>query len=171
MRVNLIENDVPVASCAYDTYHCFYYNAEVPASGAESLPWLTFREDARIYFNDRDGVAFDVIFNGAGIISSIAFRQKLVPGEYDPELDNLLPVPARGLLGAVANADIEQYEIESIRPLHLRSTIYGDVILVLIDEFLPKNWYPISNSAFVGTNEENNATAFLFFNIDFTPPE
>lgn len=171
MRINLTENEIPDASCAYDTFHCFYYNAEVPASGTESLPWLTLREDARIYFNDSAGVTFDVICNGAGVISSIAFRQKLVPGEYYPEFDNLLPVPARRLLGAVAHPDIEQYEIESIRPLHLKSTIYGDVILVLMDALLPKNWYPISSSAFVGTDEENNATAFLFFNIDFTPPE
>ena len=75
------------------------------------------------------------------------------------------------MLGVVANLEIEQYDIELIQPLLLRSPTYGDAILVLLDERLPTNWYPISTSAFVGTDTQSNATAFLFFNMEFTPTE
>jgi len=171
MRVNLVETNVPSANSSYDPYYSFYYTAEVMASREESIPWLKLREDTRIYFNDSAGVTFDLICNEAGVISSIAFRQKLVPGEQYPELDLLLPVPERTLLGVVANLEIEQYDIELIQPLLLRSPTYGDAILVLLDERLPTNWYPISTSAFVGTDTQSNATAFLFFNMEFTPTE
>lgn len=171
MHINLIESDVPGANSAYDSYHCFYYNAEVRASSAGSIPWLKLREDTRIYFNDSTGVTFDLICNEAGIISSIAFRQKLVPGELYPEFDHLLPVPEKTLLGVVVNLEIEKYDIELIQPLLLSSPTYGDAILVLLGELLPKNWYPISKSAFIGTDMENKATAFLFFNVEFTLPE
>lgn len=171
MRVNLVETNVPSANSSYDPYYSFYYSAEVMASREESIPWLKLREDARIYFNDSTGVTFDLICNEAGVISSIAFRQKLVPGELYPEFDHLLPVPEKTLLGVVANPEIEAYDIELIRPLHVKSPIYGDAILVLLDELVPKNWYPISKSAFIGTDKQSNATAFLFFNMEFTPIE
>ncbi len=171
MRVNFVETNVPSANSSYDPYYSFYYTAEVMASREESIPWLKLREDTRIYFNDSTGVTFDLICNEAGVISSIAFRQKLVPGEQYPELDLLLPVPERTLLGVVANLENEQYDIELIQPLLLRSPTYGDAILVLLDERLPTNWYPISTSAFVGTDTQSNATAFLFFNMEFTPTE
>lgn len=105
------------------------------------------------------------------MFSSIAFRQKAVPGQTYPEFDHLLPVSEKNLLAVVSNPEIEEYDIELIRPLLLKSPRYGDAILVLLDELSPKSWYPISKSAFIGTDRENNATAFLFFNIEFMPAE
>ncbi len=170
MRVNLVEREAPNATSAYDPYYCFYYVADVNTVSAP-LPWLRLHENNRIYFNDHAGMTFDLICNDAGIISSIAFRQPIIPGQWYPEFDHLLPVPEKTLLAAVTDPAIEEYDIESIRTTLLTSPKYGNAILVLLDALSPTHWHPISRSAFIGIDGENNATAFLFFDIQWSPIE
>ena len=171
MRVNLVENEAPHANSAYDPYYCFYYDAKVADTGVAAIPWLHLREDSRIYLNDRAGITFDLICNKAGMISSIAFRREIIPGQWCPEFDHLLPVPETALLAVVANPDIEAYAIESIRPMLLQSPKYGNVILVSLDALSPTRWHPISRSAFIGVDDAGNATAFLFFDVQFSSAE
>lgn len=164
-----ISNDIsPINNISYDSYYNFYlYNSE-PSDDTNIENLLHIRNDLRIYIQDDAGNCVDIVCNTAGAISSIAFRQELsqLPSG---SLQRQIPGPSgEARMAVIADPHVEKHEVDRIAASCETLKNGRGVILLSLSDDRNVAWHPISNSAWVGVDDDMTVIAFLFSDTKFT---